>query len=155
MEDIATPGINEVTAHDYADFLMEYFGGDWEGIDFFLGRLEGQKSSAGSSRPPGDPATPPQGGSSRGDLAEIPNLEEFNPEQENTIPELLERVEQLARDRQNEEALNEVYLLAGRFQFLDKNRGQGTITDSDVGRQEEQISMSLKKLGSNLLEEKR
>lgn len=151
VEDIATPGVDGVVAHDYADFIMEYFGGDWESINKFLSRLEGKQTNSGK--------VPQAPNTSSGRAGESRDLEEkSNPsvEQikgliaEDRLPEALGKIQELATEFGDEFALNQAYLLSSRYQSLEDNQTKGYVTNSDSSVQRGQIINSILKLTESL-----
>ncbi len=146
LEDIAAGGIPEVNAHDYADFLMEYFNGDEQQISAFMERVvvgneeKVQAPSTPDTSPPlpgrhSDPTKTKSGvedtlgGTLVGGLF--------------SLDEAFDRAELLAKDRQDESMLNEVLLLRARYNSVQKRQMSNTYTSADGATEEAKIKIAL------------
>ena len=132
VEDISAGGVPEVVAHDYADFLVEYFGGDWGGMKTFLNRLALNERSGEIAKP----------SFTRGDK----NSEAIGIDMSGPLWETLPRALGIAKSRGDEGLLNQVSLLDSQWEQLQIDHGSGFITREDAYKRELQIIATLKNL---------
>jgi hypothetical protein len=155
LEDIAVPGTPEVVAHDYVDFLVERYGGDWYEVGNFIDRatpLESEAPTVEEAEAPAPIQQPlPSPKSIDGKLPSPKLIAEADTNildaqkliQDGRLNEAIDKIAPFIQKSTDEGLINQFYLLQFQSKSLETERIQGTMTHDDGRREEARLVMSL------------